>query len=198
MLVYIIRNRINGKVYVGRTVKTLARRWREHITDAQRGSPSYFHNAIRKYGPGAFEVALLSGYAETRAQLSDQERYFIAKYRSAESEFGYNLTLGGEGYNQPNAETMRLRGLAISRAKKLKNFHHSAETRKRISRSLEGRPGRVKSPEECAKIGRAHKDKPLSRTHRQALASSHEGKKLAPAHRDKVVRTLRPGNRQVA
>jgi|SRR5260221_3302565 len=57
--IYLHRNRINGKSYVGQTKKTIEERWKEHLKCAKgtrviknaRG----FTGAIRKYGAASFE-----------------------------------------------------------------------------------------------------------------------------------------------
>ena len=63
-VIYLIRNRLNGKSYVGQTVKTLQARWAEHIRDARKGSPFLFHRAIRKYGVEVFSESLLATAAD--------------------------------------------------------------------------------------------------------------------------------------
>ena len=62
-IVYLIRNAINTKVYVGQTWQTLQKRWRQG-----RGYDecSLFYNAIRKYGKDNF-------YYETLREVSTQE-----------------------------------------------------------------------------------------------------------------------------
>jgi hypothetical protein len=47
--IYLITNTVNGKVYVGKTIGELRRRWSQHIKVAKKGSPTHFSNAIRKY-----------------------------------------------------------------------------------------------------------------------------------------------------
>jgi len=97
MLVYMVHNKVNGKLYVGKTTKDVKRRWAEHLSSAKGGSKYYFHAAIRKYGADAFVVTPISGWASSEEDLAEQERYFIKKYRTNNPKIGYNLTEGGEG-----------------------------------------------------------------------------------------------------
>jgi hypothetical protein len=54
-IIYIAKNKVNGKCYVGQTTKGLNRRRRDHIWDAKNGAKFIFHYAIKKYGEDAFE-----------------------------------------------------------------------------------------------------------------------------------------------
>ena len=53
--IYKITNQVNGKFYIGKTIKTLKNRFHNHCYDAlKRDSTTYFHRAIRKYGKENF------------------------------------------------------------------------------------------------------------------------------------------------
>src|SRR5208282_5899900 len=95
MIVYRITNRTNGKVYIGKTTKTLAQRWRGH-KDAAKSGQFYFARAIRKYGSKAFKREVVYR-ATTANELSKMETFFIVLHQSHKPENGYNMTLGGEG-----------------------------------------------------------------------------------------------------
>jgi len=104
VIVYLIRNRVNGKVYVGKTErrqapdKSLAWRWRTHCRVAERGGSAMLHRAIRKYGAASFSAEVICETAD-RFELIEFEKKFIAQFRSFPPAlgFGYNLTAGGEG-----------------------------------------------------------------------------------------------------
>lgn len=53
MIIYKITNIANGRVYIGQTVMSLARRWSQHST-SKKNSPLY--NAFRHYGPENFTI----------------------------------------------------------------------------------------------------------------------------------------------
>jgi group I intron endonuclease len=121
VVVYLLYNRVNGKVYIGKSEVSAEKRWREHLCYARKGSKDPIHCAIRKYGPEAFEQILLSSHAESKEQLDDMERFFIAKFQSYPPSlgFGYNCTAGGEG---------------------MLGWHHTEKTRKQLSKSHKGVP----------------------------------------------------------
>lgn len=91
MIIYKITNKINGKVYIGQTIKPLSVRWKQHCN--KRGGCSALHNAIIKYGAINFIVEQID-CAFSREELDQKEIYWI-KYYNSLSPNGYNLTSGG-------------------------------------------------------------------------------------------------------
>jgi hypothetical protein len=99
--IYLLRNLVNGKGYVGKdqTGDPENHRWKSHIKDALSGKSKYpLHRAIRKFGPERFSAETIwCGLIE---KLNVKEIYYIAKLhtyvRDPEGR-GYNLTVGGDG-----------------------------------------------------------------------------------------------------
>lgn len=91
--IYQIVNDINGKVYVGKTERTIEERFREHCKDYTRRDyekrPLY--RAMKKYGVEHFHIELL----EETDNPEEREVYWIEQKRSFKE--GYNATLGGDG-----------------------------------------------------------------------------------------------------
>ena len=88
--IYLIKNKINDKKYVGKTYLTIQKRWGEHCRDSKRfDRPLY--RAIRKYGIENFSIKEL----EYCGNLEEREKYWISFYNSYHN--GYNATLGGDG-----------------------------------------------------------------------------------------------------
>ena len=85
--IYIVKNLINDKVYIGQTT-CVERRWQDHKCNAlSRNRNSKFYNAIRKYGIENFYIETL----ETNIPSEDIERIeteYIKKFDSVEK--GYN------------------------------------------------------------------------------------------------------------
>ena len=103
-IIYLITNTVNGKVYVGKTQKTLEKRWSEHCKSSRGKSTSAIHRAIRKYGSGTFTLKVLA--TSVVSDLNRLERFWINSLTSI-SPNGYNLTAGGDGLLNPSAETLR-------------------------------------------------------------------------------------------
>ena len=60
--IYIIRNKVNDKVYVGQTTVSLKLRFQNHLSAARRGLDYVIGKAIRKYGEENFYIELLEEY----------------------------------------------------------------------------------------------------------------------------------------
>lgn len=91
--IYQITNKINGKIYIGKTEHSIEKRFKEHCTDAfkDRNEKRPLYAAMRKYGIENFEISLL----EETNNPEEREVYWIEQKRSF--KFGYNATLGGDG-----------------------------------------------------------------------------------------------------
>lgn len=96
--IYKITNKINQKIYIGKTQETVEKRFKEHCRESCGGSTSHrpIHYALRCYGFDNFEVETLE---EVDNSIIDQrEQYWIQFYQSyIKNGSGYNATLGGDG-----------------------------------------------------------------------------------------------------
>jgi len=111
MLIYKIQNKINNKVYIGQTTRTISRRWQEHCQNAKNGNSSVIYKAIRKYGKDNFTVSMVCK-ANNLDELNQREINCIRLFKAISN--GYNSKTGGFG-GKHSAETK----LKISIANKL-------------------------------------------------------------------------------
>lgn len=102
MVVYKITNLINNKVYIGVTKNKLKTRWNRHLRDCNYGSQFYLYKAMRKYGTIHFKIECIDDSAKTIEELGEKEKYYIQKYKSNNSDYGYN---SDEGRYMKNYET---------------------------------------------------------------------------------------------
>ena len=93
--IYKITNSINKKIYIGKTVRTVPVRFKEHLDRADENYQSYLYNAIRKYGQENFIVETIEEVNDE--DINEKEKYWIHFYQSNLKENGYNLTIGGDG-----------------------------------------------------------------------------------------------------
>lgn len=91
--IYIIRNTVNEKVYVGQTKVSLKLRFQNHLSAARRGNDYVIGKAIRKYGEDKFYIELLEEC--TVEELNEREKYWISFFNSTNNKYGYNISLGG-------------------------------------------------------------------------------------------------------
>lgn len=117
MLIYIITNDINDKVYIGQTVKTLEERKQDHFNTLRSGGSTHIYNAMRKYGWEHFSFAVLAT-AVTQDELDDLEDMYILKYDSI--KHGYNMMRGGRS-NPMDSEIVRAKHLARMQSADVRN-----------------------------------------------------------------------------
>lgn len=93
--IYKIVNDINDKVYIGKTIYSLEKRWSEHCYDSttRKNEKRPLYNAMNKYGINHFQIQLVEECSVS--ELSDREIYWIQYYNSFNN--GYNATKGGDG-----------------------------------------------------------------------------------------------------
>lgn len=135
--IYVIKNKINEKIYIGQTTLSVKERWDSHkkpSTHKQRSSYKLY-NAINKYGIDNFYYEILEANIPIE-ELDNKEIAYIENYDSFKN--GYNSTKGGDGriFNKIEDETDIINRVlngetTVSIAKSL-NVHY--ETVKRVLR----------------------------------------------------------------
>jgi group I intron endonuclease len=92
-IIYLIQNIKNGKVYVGQTIQSLARRKGEHIYRMKSGERNHkLYMALRKYGTGNF-AWLIIRKCDSHEELNNMEMFYIKFFNSYNR--GYNMNPGG-------------------------------------------------------------------------------------------------------
>ncbi len=99
--IYKITNKINGKVYIGQTIKTVNKRFKEHINSSKCKSRNSYNyplcKALRKYGINNFSVEKIEELQDfTQREIDERETYWIKYYNSINKNFGYNQLQGGK------------------------------------------------------------------------------------------------------
>lgn len=122
--IYKITNKINNKIYIGKTKNSIHSRWVNHvwISNTKKQLTTKLHRAIHKYGVQNFiieeiEKCLLE-------DLDKREIYWIKYLKSTDNSIGYNICRGGEGGTGGDH---------------FKEHHHSLETREKMSLNRKGK-----------------------------------------------------------
>jgi group I intron endonuclease len=157
--IYKITNQVNGKFYVGKTMKSLSTRFYNHSYASKTGSTTYFHKAIQKYGEDSFIIEELDRCDSDI--LGKKEIEWISKLKPE-----YNQTLGGDGGILGYSHTEETKELLSSKRKgkflgeenSFYNQTHTEEQKKNWSKMRKGQP----SP--CGFSGKSHKEESKSKT----------------------------------
>ena len=162
MIIYKATNKVNGKIYIGQTSKTLEQRKNGHERDtrSRKKHTTYFHEALAKYGYDNFDWEVIAN-ANTQEELDEMEKHYIQVYNATDKEFGYNLKKGGKEGGLYNEECRRR--LGESTKKKWGN----PETAKKMMDGLKKGTETVKERAKnfwdiriCANCGKTFKVKP--------------------------------------
>lgn len=115
MYIYLIVNRVTGKYYVGQhkgnnLKKYLQDKFSQARYELKRGrsGSSHLFNSMRKHPDhSVWSIHALLSDIQTRAELDQHERDFIALLKSQDPEYGYNICRGGEGFSGPHSAATR-------------------------------------------------------------------------------------------
>lgn len=129
--IYKITNIINKKIYIGKTIKTLETRFKEHCSEAVRykeccinnkpfGYNSKLYPAMLKYGCENFVIELVENVPDD-VDINEQEKYWISYFNSLDDRIGYNISPGGLG------------------GPLFKNHRHNEKTKELISKKSKGK-----------------------------------------------------------
>lgn len=94
--IYCIENLANGKKYIGQSVD-IEKRWYEHRRTLRLKCHDNIHlqRAWDKYGENNFQFYIITICDSER--LNDLEIYYIKLLNTFDSDYGYNMTSGGDG-----------------------------------------------------------------------------------------------------
>ena len=114
----------SNKVYIGITSQEPQKRWGNGSNYSKQ---KYFYAAIQKYGwENIKHEVLFNNLTEEEAKQKEIE--LIAKHNSTDSNYGYNLTLGGDGvkgYVQTEETKQRIKAT-------MKKLNSNPEFRERL------------------------------------------------------------------
>ena len=95
--IYVIKNKINEKEYIGQTVQTIKTRFNGHKHEAlTKNKGTAIGNSIRKYGIENFYIELLEDNI-LYEDLDDKEIHYIKEHNTVTPN-GYNISHGGQAY----------------------------------------------------------------------------------------------------
>ena len=135
--VYMHINKINGKRYIGQTIKQNYINGRFGYKGNNYAKCTYFYRAIKKYGWNNFDHYIIQKNL-TKEEADELEKLNILAFNTANNKFGYNLKFGGEAGGKLSEEVKQ----KISNSEK--GRHLTEEHKKNISKAKKGKSTRGK------------------------------------------------------
>lgn len=177
----------NGLAYIGKTMKTAAQRFSDHVRYTGTDKPQYPVNlAIAKYGAKNCIVETLCECYSV-PELNKCESALIAEHGTyIHAGGGYNVTYGGRGNNgwRPSEETKALW------RKQRANRVFTPEWRAAMSAAGKGKV-RPRSKEHAAKIGAKLKGRVMSPEWIEKIRLSGIGRRQSEDSRQKRISALK-------
>jgi group I intron endonuclease len=139
--IYLFRNTLNGRVYVGQAGNIYHRIY-DHLKQSRLRRKAPLYRAAKKYGWDSFSVEVLER-VDDPSLLNERETYWIKHYNSCEN--GYNVLENGDtsrGYNHTEEAKRKMSEAASKRTGSKNHFYgktHSLESRRKISIANKGR-----------------------------------------------------------
>lgn len=96
--IYIIKNTVNDKVYIGKTIQSLKDRWDNHL-DLRYSNCTKLKNAMIELGKENFYIEILEDNIPY-SLLDTKEISYITSYNSVEN--GYNIKYGNSKFKGRN------------------------------------------------------------------------------------------------
>lgn len=147
----------SGKQYIGQTIHSFEEKYNWYKKYSRIDTSNrYIFNAIRKYGIENMKFSLVEENPNwTRKELDNKEIYYIKYYNTYwKNGQGYNMTHGGEGIDSKSAKLIitewhknmpeekklsRSLNCSIGQKRRYKNSNDSLETKKKKSKSHQGK-----------------------------------------------------------
>lgn len=105
--IYMIKNNINKKVYIGQTVLDSVLHDRYGGNVEKHTHNTHLKNSIHKYGWDSFSITILE-YCMSKNELNERERYWIRYFQATNPIYGYNIEEGGQDNSLSNLSKMKI------------------------------------------------------------------------------------------
>ena len=137
--IYLIRNKINNKVYIGQS-RNIKQRWSRHKCDLNKGihGNKHLQKSYNKYGKENFEFKIVELCDE--AELDSLEVYWIKKFDSVNYTKGYNNESGGNKNKRFSEE--RIKSIT-GEGNPMFNKKHTEETKNAIRNKNRGQNSKL-------------------------------------------------------
>lgn len=172
--IYLIRNNINGKLYIGQTIRSFDSRYKGGVYNATKNK--HLKSSIEKYGIENFTVNKEFDIAYSKEELDALEDMYIKMYSAYISDYGYNKKFGGSNG--------RLNKEALNKISGVNHYNYGKKLSEETRRKIKSNHARL-SGENSYWYG-----KKLSEGHKAKLSANHADVKGANNGHAKRVRCI--------
>lgn len=176
--IYAIRNLINGKVYIGKSLY-MNKRKAAHLSELRKGihGNEPLQRSFDKHGENNFEFdVLVHDNSMSDEELYELERIYILLFNTTSHGVGYNITFGRGGIPQWTPEMRKARSIAYTgEGNPFYGRKHSEESiRKRVANTDYSY---IQTPEYRKKLSEAMKGRVFSKEHSRNKSLAQMGSK---------------------
>ena len=194
MIIYKMTNKVNGKIYIGQTTRTLEERTREHL----RHDSIIIDKALKKHGLDNFLIEEID-QAKTIDELNEKETYYINFYNSMVPN-GYNQCFGGSnslGFKHRKESRQKM---SVAKREKYKGkgnpFYGKRHNEKSKEKMREKRKGLAHlDAEQVRKLRESHYTRPVKNLDTnevfRSIKEAAEKYKIEPTHITRVCKGKR-------
>lgn len=168
--IYMIKNKLNNKVYFGQTIHSLKERYHGGISNTHN---VYLRRSIEKYGHENFEIIEDFDIAFSTEELDDLEAMYIKKYDATNPMKGYNAKEGGANGRPSNLARDKMSNTAkeqrrfvgsqnpgygkpfIGKHHPMAGKHHTTEAIEKNRNSHVGKKASIETKEKMSRVRRA-------------------------------------------
>lgn len=181
MVIYKITNKINGKIYIGKSTTN---------NENYYGSGISINRAIKKYGKENFTKKILE-QCDNVTDLNKKEIFWINYYGSTNRVVGYNIADGGNGgntrVNYTESEMTEYKNKISEGLKKSEKYSESVENRKNKKRDKHSEVMKKLYKEGKLFVGK-NTPKPSDET-KQKISEKNKGKKRTEKTKEKIAKS---------
>lgn len=190
--IYLIKNKVNCKVYVGSSIN-IELRWKVHISTLNNKrygkTNKYFQNQWNKYGQENFEFSILE-YCSID-QIADRENYWMEFYDSRNTLKGYNKRSAyGKTPPKKHSEESKRK---MSESLKGRKIEFTDEWKRNISESAKKRgsnfAGKKHTEETRKKMSESAKKQVMTDETRKKISGTQKGRKISEETKKKMSET---------
>ena len=149
-IIYLVRNKINNKVYIGQTTRKNGfdgrylkkenpiegiYEYHLRLKNKNKNFNNHLFSSIEKYGFNNFDISKIYDIAFSKVELDIKEKLHIQLYQSTDNKHGYNNKEGGSNGKQNKETILKMSG----KNNPMYGKKHTEETKNKISNSMKGK-----------------------------------------------------------